>query len=79
LPAKYKFFLFCVKRKFYALGSRGRAFSFGLRGPMKKHLKSQMADFKSSRMFAGAAASNEKALAAGGKRSRRTREAPSWW
>jgi hypothetical protein len=29
---------------------------------MKKHLKSQMADFRSSRMFAGAAASNEKAL-----------------
>jgi len=29
---------------------------------MKKHLKSQMEDFRSSRMFGGAAASNEKAL-----------------
>jgi hypothetical protein len=41
-----------------------KAFSFGLRGPMKKLLKSQIADFRSSRMFAGAAASNEKALVA---------------
>jgi hypothetical protein len=40
-------------------GISGRAFSFGLLGPMKKHLKSQMADFRSSRMFAGAAARGE--------------------